>query len=384
MARKTTRKKAPARKRAAKRVPATTARVSTRRRPSAERAALEGRAPATESRVAESVPRARAAGRPETMQVAFDLRDVFGQPIRDPKTFFTFRRVADNRQISDQLEVAVTGGTAVFDLPAVAGDVVVCEIDPSRYRFVNSPLFFRSPGPPIRKECRLMREPTEWVPKFTAWGDLAAPFTNLKDVLGVSENVTLFRGTDSLGKLLVKETYDGLTGDDVVMAKTTLLNLYFRLNQTAEPMTSRNWFSFVKRIVAIGRERLLAFVEPDMEERVRQISDHIGEFRADYERTMAENHRVNVPPALQSRITKMVSIKSSHRKGNFQLTLTHLSGPDEVLLDTDLDESGDLLGHTLDILKHKFSGGTHPNDIHELLVLTEGQADGFDLGYRLV
>jgi len=121
-----------------------------------------------------------------------------------------------------------------------------------------------------------------------------------------------------------------------------------------------------------------------MEARVRDISEHIEQFRSDYERTPAENHRGNVPPALQSRITSMVSIKSTHRKGNFQLTITHLSGPDEVLLDADIDESGDLLGHTLDVFKHKITGGTHPLDIHELLVLQEGQADGFDLGYRLV
>ena len=71
-------------------------------------------------------------------------------------------------------------------------------------------------------------------------------------------------------------------------------------------------------------------------------------------------------------------------KGNFQLTLTHLSAPDEMLLDADIDENGTLLGHFLDLFKHKITGGTHPNDIHELLVLQEGQSAGFDLGYQLV
>jgi len=170
-----------------------------------------------------------------------------------------------------------------------------------------------------------------------------------------------------------------------MLAKTALLNSHFRLNGTLEPVADdRSWFSFVLRLIAIGRERFLAFVEPEMETLVRQIHTHIDEFRADYERTPAENHRGNVPAALQSRITSMISIKSTHRKGNFQLTLTHLSGPDEVLLDTDIDENGDLLGHFLDLFKHKITGGTHPHDIHELLVLQEGQTAGFDLGYRLV
>jgi hypothetical protein len=63
--------------------------------------------------------------------------------------------------------------------------------------------------------------------------------------------------------------------------------------------------------------------------------------------------------------------------------LTHLSHPDQVLLDTDIDENGELLAHFLDLFKHKINGGTHPNDIHELLVLQEGKTAGFDLGYRL-
>ena len=116
---------------------------------------------------------------------------------------------------------------------------------------------------------------------------------------------------------------------------------------------------------------------------MQQIHRHIDQFRADYERTPADNHRGNVPAALQPRISSMISIKSTHEKGNFQLTLTQLTGPDEVLLDADIDESGDLLGHFLDVFKHKFSGGTHPHDIHELLVLQEGDTQGFNLGYQL-
>ena len=178
--------------------------------------------------------------------------------------------------------------------------------------------------------------------------------------------------------------YEGMSGEGVTLAKTALLNAYFRLNGTKEPLSMvRMWFSFVLRIVAIGRERFLALVDPEMEAIVSQIHEHIDEF-PDYERTPEENHRGNVPAALQSRVTRMMSLKSTHRKGNFQITLTHLSGPDEVLLDADIDESGDLLGHFLDLFKHKLSGGTHPYDVHELLVLQSGQTSGFDLGYRLV
>lgn len=330
------------------------------------------------------MPTARAAAaEPETLPVTFALRDVAGQLIRDPETFFTFRRLADNRQIGDQIELPLAGRLVSFDVPVTQG-VAVCDVDPKRFRFTVSPVFFASSGPPVRKDLQLIREPAEWTPRFTRWDDLPGTFASLKRALEHSPDVTLFKGTDPLADLLVGDAYDGLTGEAVTLAKTALLNTYFRLMQSAEPASGRPWFSFVRRILAIGRERFLALVDADMEDAVRRIDTHIGQFRADYERTPAANHRGNVPPDLQSRISSMVSIKSSHHRGNFQLTLTHLASPDEVLLDADVDESGDLLSHFLDLFKHKRTGGTHPHDIHELLTLQEGKTPGFDLGYRLV
>ncbi len=279
----------------------------------------------------------------------------------------------------------LTGSASVFNLPVATGEIAVCEIDSKRFRFAHSPVFFRSPGPPVMRRLQLMREPKEWTPRFTRWNDLDTPFAALKRVLARSPKVTLFKERDAIADLLSEGAYDGMSGGDVILAKTALLNAHFRLNATLEPVSkTRSWFSFVSRLVAIGRERFLAFVEADMELLVRQIHTNIDEFRADYERTPSENHRGNVPAALQSRITSMISIKSTHSKGNFQLTLTHLSNPDEVLLDADIDESGELLGHLADVFKHKISGGTHPHDVHEILAFQNREVAGFDLGYRLV
>jgi hypothetical protein len=371
---KTTRKKRTARRSAQA---DSARRVSTRRLTPAPGKSRARRAPATRG-----VTRGAEA---ETIEVTFELRDVSNRLIRDPKTFFTFRSLSNNRQIGDQLQDALVGSPAVFSLPVKTGDVVVCEFDPRRFRFATSPVFFRTPGPPIRKSSQLLREPGEWTPKFTGWTDLPGAFDGLKRVLRESHNVTLFNERDPIDELLVEDAYDAMSGDAVTLAKTALLNSYFRLNATAEPISGdRKWFSFVSRLLAIGRERFLAFVEPEMETLVQHIHTHIDQFRADYERTPSEIHRANVPAELQSRITGMISIKSTHRRSNFQLTVTHLSRPDQVLLDADIDESGDLLGHFLDLFKHKITGGTHPHDIHELLVLQEGESPGFDLGYRLV
>jgi hypothetical protein len=323
---------------------------------------------------------------PQTLDVTFVLRDVASQPIHDPETFFTFRRLSDSRQIGDQIAQAVAGAPVSFDVPVAAGQVLVCEIDPKRFRFAHSPVFFGAPGPPVTREAQLLREPNEWTPRFTRWADLPASFDALKKVLRDSPNVELFKDdTGAIADLLVGAAYDGMSGDKVALAKTALLNTYYRLSRTMEPVSgSRSWFSFVSRIHAIGRERFLAIVDPAMQAIVEQIDRHIDEFRADYEPTPAGNHRGNVPGAWQNRIAKMVSIKSAHRKGNFQLTLTELTGPDEVLLDADVDESGDLLGHFADLFKHKISGGTHPHDVHEILVFQGRDTEDVELGYRLV
>jgi hypothetical protein len=321
------------------------------------------------------------------VQVRFRLTDVADAALRDPSTFFTFRKVDDNRQVGDQLDVAVDGRAVSFALPA-SQDVLVCEIDPQRYRFARSPVFFGTPGTSVDETVRLWREPLAWEPRFTPWDDLPRSFAPLQRVLRASPDVTFFdraRPGRLVAPRMVKEAWDGLSGSEATLAKTSLLNLYYRLDSVAEPIgREHTWFSFVKRLLAIGRERVLAMVDPEMLRLVGHVREHLEHFSADYEATPAGNHRPNVPPDLQADIVDMVSLKSTHAKGNFQLTLTRLRGTDDVLLDADIDESGDLLGHLLDIFKHKRTGGTHPHDIHEILVLQDGASQGFDLGYRLV
>src|SRR5688572_2321635 len=172
MAKTTTTRKAAKKAAPRRRAPKTTrARVSTRRLPPAgaspERTleSAAGGAPAPQ-------PRSRGALRPETVKVILDLLDVTMRPIHDPEIFFTFKRVSDNHQIGDQLQQAVAGASPSFDLPVAVNESVVCEIDPKRYRFVQSDVFSLAPGAPIRRHRVLMREPKEWTAKFTRWKDL--------------------------------------------------------------------------------------------------------------------------------------------------------------------------------------------------------------------
>jgi hypothetical protein len=59
------------------------------------------------------------------------------------------------------------------------------------------------------------------------------------------------------------------------------------------------------------------------------------------------------------------------------------------LLDCDLDENRNIVLHSLDLVKHLFSGGTSPISMHEYIVEDSAQnaANGVssvDLGYLLV
>jgi hypothetical protein len=360
--------------------------AAPRRRVSTRKITPPGR-PAGRPKARARATRSRALTAPDTLQVSFDLRDVGQQRIVDPETFFTFRQLSGNRQLGDQLQVHVSGRPLAFTVPA-SHEVLVCEVDPKRYRFAFSPVFFGTPGTRVDKTITLWREPAEWTPTFTGWDALPRAFASLKKVLRTSRDVTLFdrsRPDQVLAPRLDGPAYDDLAGAEATLAKTALLNIFCRLQSAREPIgDDRPWFSFVTKMLSMGRERIIAMVEPSMYTLVHQVHEHIDRFSADYERTPAANHRPNVPTTMQPRIVDMVSIKSAHRHGNFQLTLTHLRDPDEVLLDADIDESGDLLGHCLDLFKHKISGGTHPHDIHEILLHQHDPAVPLDLGYRLV
>ena len=188
------------------------------------------------------------------------------------------------------------------------------------------------------------------------------------------------------GKLLGKfteATYDGVTEKTEVFAKAALLNLYTKLTDLKEPTEGQEpWFSFVREVVEIGKERFIAIVHPQLGEIVRAIKDDIGKFKG-YKNTPAQNHFGNIPAAFQVQKSKMFSIKSTEDHGNVQLTMApgkDAGGNALLILDADIDENGQLMAHLADLFKHKFSGGTHPFDIHEYLALDNPNRPlGYDL-----
>ena len=120
---------------------------------------------------------------------------------------------------------------------------------------------------------------------------------------------------------------------------------------------------------------MIALVYPEMaRDLVETISKRSDEFE-DYESASSGNHFMNMPTRFGVAEDTMSSVKSSDRKGNVQLTfgrgkLRDQAGnvKDVTVLDADIDESGTLLAHLEDVIRHKITEKqTDPFDVHEFI-----------------
>ena len=313
-----------------------------------------------------------------------NLLDVTGSLARDPDTRLTVHRGTTQ----DVVKVFNTSfpPTRRFELPAFPTEHVLSPfIEPSRYRSKPLPFFTLTHDKTITRNVTVFREPSEWDFEFTAWADLSDRFDPLKDVLDSSPNLRV-RGGASFA-LFTEDDYDEAESDQrVVMPKASMLNLYGKLMELREPIKKRkSWFMFVTRILEIGRERFIAVVDPEMPARMQEVRDDIASHSDVYKRAPVGDHHGNMPASFGVVKNTMFSLKTIEDHGNVQLTVGRGADPetgDEAwLLDTDIDENGALLAHLGDLFKHRFTGGTHPIDIHEYLLLAHA---GIDLGYTLV
>ncbi|PYP86903.1 MAG: hypothetical protein DMF61_11920 [Blastocatellia bacterium AA13] len=320
--------------------------------------------------------------------VEIDLLDAAHQPAHDPQTRVRFFRSRDNSLIASSDDL-VFPPAKQFTLPAFPQETnLYGEVAPLRFRTANTGFFtLRTTG--VKNELiTALKLPDKWNPVFVPWDSLPGEFDPLKIVLRASPGITI--RDEGPFDLLVEGAYDGLTGENSILAKMSLLNLYFTLTTIREPTTGTNppsWFSFVNQIFFVDRERFMAFVRPEMATLVGTIEDDIRRFPG-YRSTPADNHFQGIQDALPPEFTvhrsRMKSIKTTPDHANIQLTMAPTRDPngDEVMvLDADIDENGQLLAHLADLIRHLITGGTHPIDIHEYLILAYGNVA---LGYDLV
>jgi hypothetical protein len=310
--------------------------------------------------------------------------DVEGDPAADPKTIIKVLRATQSREIArtDALILPPAVDIPLPSFPLEQG--LICRIDPKRFRSCNSPIFTLTDGQILAESVTLLRTPGQWNSRFTHFTDLPPAFDALRAVLTASQNVVVKESHQSLGNF-AGANYDDVDNTPAILAKTALLNLYAKMHKV--PVVTggaADWFEFVQSILIIDQERFIGIVTSAMWDAVKKIFDAIDQFPG-FVRADTSLHTGNIPPPFDAQVAEMTSIKSNDAHGNLQLTMTKATDPktgnSTFLLDADIDEDLNFFLHARDLFVHIFSGGTHPVDVHEILISTYGP---LSLGYELV
>jgi hypothetical protein len=312
------------------------------------------------------------------------LTDVEGDFLEETSTEIAFFRAVDNQQLGDIKRINFSQGPVDFTLQAFPAGPYVCQITPMRYRLLKSGIFSLKAGQVVSESQTVPRDPGRWRAQFVPWTGLDGTFEALRELLTGSPDLSLFEGGSNLGTL-AGDAYDKVSTGPSGIAKTSMLNLYYKLATVREPVGETSILSFVRQVVAIGRERILAIAEPELAGIIRNVIKKIDDFRDWHVAEDAEGHRGNVPSKFRPKVTEMLSIKQSTFEASMQVTVAVIPGEDFVILDADIDEHGELLHHGFDWVMHWFNGGTHPYDVHEFLVQESQETQKtLNLGYTLI
>lgn len=312
----------------------------------------------------------------------FSLIDVTHQEITDPRVSASFFRAQDSETIL-RVPAFAHPPRRRLEMPAFPqAHNLFGFVSASRYRMRETGFFtLTAGGPPVVRNLTVLRDPSRWEARFTRWKRLTEDADPLKSVLARSNSVRVKDGA-ALGRF-AEDDYDAADGPPTLLAKATLLNIFTKMSRIPIPGGRRPWFSFVKEILVIDRERFVAIAQPGMAEVVRGILDNIDDHE-DYKAAGAGLHAGNIPAGFKVMKRDMFSVKTREDKGNLQFTLSpalDADGRDVLLLDADIDENGQWLRHVGDVFKHKLTGGTHPYDVHELLAFED---KSWPFGYELV
>jgi hypothetical protein len=334
---------------------------------------------------------------PDSVTVTINATTMEGVSAADPQvTVDILENMPTQRTISRQI-IHNFPGSATIAIPTPDGfPVWQVNISFSKYDAASGFMFQPRNQPAQTYTMQLTRLPSAWKPQFTPLQSLAVPrFETFRNVVAVSTNVDLKNGP-AVGDLNAR--YDTLTDGSQIQAKTALLNLFAVLTDEQDPIDKVPWFSYVRKIVRIDQERFIAEVDGGLFENVQTILNGLnGTFRGQGYFTEPDSdlllHVGNIPPQYggSQNINKMITLKKDYEQGDLQLTMAfmNVTGRAIHLLDCDLDENRNIVLHSLDLVKHLFSGGTSPISMHEYIVEDSAQnsanrISNVDLGYQLV
>jgi len=315
------------------------------------------------------------------LRLDLSIVDVHGRPVSDPAVQVRLGPPGGVGTVTATL--ALAGAPVTLDIPdGPPGPALILRVTPSLYRdgAVTCTVDGSGQVSPTRDVC-LPRRPSHWQPEFTPWRELGDPFSSLRDVLAASP---AFR----VGQFSAPVTCTGRAFDEIdaadesrALAKISLLNLFGRLREERAPGTGGSWFARVRALLLATRERFIAEVDEACWATVNDLATRPrGGYREAPVKLHIENFR-SIPGV--TAVRGAASVKTAERKANLQFSVARVTrdGRMGYLLDADIDENGSLLLHTFDLIRHAFTGGTHPVDVHECLCTA---FPGTDFGYHLV
>lgn len=239
----------------------------------------------------------------------------------------------------------------------------------------------------------LPRQINNWRPRFyyanvpPALNKLLSHDLLFLDLRGNAKAISDFQG--KLGPNALDDTRE------FVFAKA-VLNLFYVLNEVSQKPGNPNWLNMIKEIVAIGQERFIAKVDPQLfrevinrvdvaqnlydcnQDREANASLHsknfAGYYRAEFGTNASKIYHLDV-----------TSLKSPECRGNLQITVGDFklpNGSNETLADIDFDDDFSFLAHMSDVVQHwAFNEGTNPVLVYDYL---QAKSGGASLGYDLV
>lgn len=321
------------------------------------------------------------------------LFTVEGDPISDSNAHLKIITLLPNLKEREIFSRSVGFPLDPIPLPAFPQiKETFCRITTTRFREADTKFFKVFDGEETDLPVKLLRKPDQWEPSFAPFDELPSGFERLKEVLDKSPEIKVRNGPGLA--TFVGPNYDQVTqasDERTRSAKLGLLNLHTKMSNLLEPVENKvNWFSFVDEILEIAQSRMIALVRPEMGQKVLTITQDFDEFD-DYKPTPSGNHFGNMPVRFGVVKDEMFSVKTRDRKGNLQLTFGpgKRDGKDVLVLDADIDESGTLLAHLADVLRHRITHQqTHPFDVHEFIANELHEApqpnENIPLGYVLV
>jgi len=325
----------------------------------------------------------------DTVGFTLTLLSAEGTPADEPNATVQFNRTDGGPPRVVQHVVFPPART--FQVPAFpAIKLLSTDLTFSRYRIQKSEFFTPTEVPPPQQTVIAMRDPSKWMPAFTSVSQLSsARFDDLLTVMQRSDQVDFKHGPAVTGRL--DQAYDGLAGEQAMLAKMALLNLHAVMMDEQNPLTNAPWFNAnaVQRIVRLDRERFVAEVDASFRTTIQTILNQIDQFKKQgfFTELSPGLHVENFPDRYAA--SDLITVKKRYDQGNVQFTIAtgHTTTGNVTLLDCDMDEHGQFLLHAIDLFRHPFVGGTHPVDMHEYIVAHSAKSNNgpssVDLGYAL-